>query len=94
VHDHHSPEPVDAGRANAAAASAGAKPSATEAVHVEERRRSEELSPDIIELIASCGESVRRTDRLQRQPREDLRRSTTGQPTPADSSEDLPDAVP
>jgi len=27
-----------------------------------ERRRCEELSPDIVALIASCGEKVRRTD--------------------------------
>jgi len=28
----------------------------------EERRRREELPPDIVALIASCGEKVRRTD--------------------------------
>ena len=30
----------------------------------QERRRDEELSPDIIALIASCGERVRASDRL------------------------------
>ena len=34
----------------------------TERPHHEERRRDEDLSPDIIALLASCGERVRQTD--------------------------------
>jgi hypothetical protein len=30
----------------------------------DDRRRNDELSPDIIALIASCGESVRKSDRF------------------------------
>jgi hypothetical protein len=30
-----------------------------------ERRRAEELSPDIVALIASCGERTRKTDQLR-----------------------------
>jgi len=30
---------------------------------LEERRRANELSPDILELVASCGERVRETDK-------------------------------
>jgi len=31
----------------------------------QERRRTDELSPDILDLIASCGERVRKTDSIR-----------------------------
>jgi len=36
----------------------------TDTCRGQERRRREELSSDIVALIASCGERVRRTDRI------------------------------
>jgi len=61
--------------------------SATETQRVEERRRHEELSPDIVALIASCGEKVRRTDSVHRQPREDSRPPTTDARLPPASND-------